>query len=150
MSNNLRKIKRAKYRHDTIQQQSRRTSAIKNALPIKASAPPRESDTRIAYGSRCTWWDSIWNVGSVTMPAKDFLAKPHRLPVCPNCKGVLMEFPNEEAFWKGSEKHEETRPGYIAMMKWMRGKCFPTMKAAAVAYFLETGIEFVVEEEKTQ
>jgi hypothetical protein len=71
-------------------------------------------DTRIAYGTHCTWWDSIHRVGRTDPGVKGL-----SIPCCPHCGSTLFEFDH---------------PGYRRMMEWARGKCFPTMSALQSAY----------------
>jgi hypothetical protein len=77
------------------------------------------TDTRIAYGANCPWWDSIDKVGS---NGKGPLGS---LPCCPHCKGVLFEMDDEEEWFRGVDAHEKNgAPGYRAFIEWLRGKCF--------------------------
>lgn len=85
-------------------------------------------DTRIVYGARCTWWDSIDQVGFV-VPASG-----HRLPVCPHCGSPLFEVASEAEWWDGARLHEQDEPGYVTFLEWLRGQCFPTLGAARTAY----------------
>ncbi len=88
------------------------------------------SDTRIAYGVVCTWWDSIEKVGK-TPPGKS----GHSIPCCPNCGGVLYELPNEEKWFEGSAEYEAAgHPGYRKMLEWGRGRCFKGFPALEQAY----------------
>lgn len=85
------------------------------------------SDTRIAYGARCTWWDSIQKVG-----------ERDGLPCCPHCRNVLFEMPSEQQWYSGVDLHEAAgHPGYRAMIEWARGKCFPNLSAVQEAYAKE-------------
>lgn len=89
-------------------------------------------DTRIAYGARCVWWDSIQNVGTITA------RNGATLPCCPHCRGMLFEMPNEQEWFAGVDKYEGAgHPGYRAFAEWMRGKCFPDINAAKRAYEAE-------------
>jgi len=86
-------------------------------------------DTRIVYGARCAWWDSIDKVGTT----------PTGLPACPHCGGVLFEVGTEAEWWLGVERHEAAgNDGYRAFVVWLRGKCFPTLEVAADAYQART------------
>lgn len=81
-------------------------------------------DTRIPYGARCTWWDSIDKVGI-----------SGGLPCCPHCRNVLFEFPDELTWFRSVDKYEEAgHPGYRAMVEWGRGQCFPSVSAMHDAY----------------
>jgi len=88
---------------------------------------PRVSDL-VAYGSRCAWWDDKQRVGSRRVGA-------HALPCCPHCSGVLLET-TWESWTKGVEEHaEQSGDGaYPAFIEWLRGKCFPSLRAARAAY----------------
>lgn len=81
-------------------------------------------DTRIPYGARCTWWDSIDKVGV-----------RQGLPVCPQCGNVLFEVESEEVWFAGVDRYEaQGNSGYRAMVEWSRGKCFPNHRALQAAY----------------
>lgn len=87
-------------------------------------------DTRIAYGARCTWWDSIRKVGK-TSPGQSGMS----IPCCPHCRGVLFEVDNEGKWFASVDKYEaDGHPGYRAMMEWARGKCFKDMVTLKRAY----------------
>jgi hypothetical protein len=85
------------------------------------------TDTRIAFGVRCTWWDSIGRVGHVGPPGM-------RLPCCPTCGGMLYEVKDEATWMAGVDKHEARHPGYRAMVLWARGRCFPNHEAVKRAF----------------
>lgn len=75
------------------------------------------TDTRIAYGARCSWWDSIEKVGRTGGTIS--------LPCCPTCRGVLFEMLDEEIWWRGVDRYTaETDPQYRTFIEWVRGKCF--------------------------
>jgi len=76
--------------------------------------------------------DIIEKAGAIKSP-------PH-FPCCPFCGSLLFQHDSEKAFWAGSKEYEETHPGYIALIKWLKGKCFKSISEAAVAYEAETGI----------
>ena len=79
----------------------------------------------MAYGARCTWWDSVRET-SVT---------PAGVPCCPHCGGVLFEVPSERGWWAGVDAHEaDGHPGYRAFIEWQRGRCYPNVELAAAAY----------------
>jgi hypothetical protein len=84
-----------------------------------------EPDTRIVYSVSGTWWDSIAKV------AKDSSG----LPRCPHCGSVLFEMDSEEPWWAGARRYEaDGHPGYVDMITWGRGKCFPNLPALEAAY----------------
>lgn len=87
------------------------------------------SNLKITSGARCTWWDTIDKTGRVATPSG------HSLPCCPHCSGVLLEVPNEEAWFEGVDRYEAAgNPGYRALTEWARGKCFPTYGDLRAAY----------------
>lgn len=89
-------------------------------------------DTRIVYGARCTWWDSI-----------DKVMVMAGLPRCPHCMGVLYEMENIAQWNAGSQRYGANFPGYVQLIEWCRGKCFPDLDAAVEAYHAETGIKVI-------
>jgi len=95
-----------------------------------------EKDPRIVYGARCLWWDTIDKIDRTPNRGDGI-----RLPCCPHCGNVLYEMPNMEAWVKGLEAYEKNHPGYRVFLDWLRGKCFPTMFDAKIAYKQDTGIE---------
>lgn len=93
------------------------------------------ADTRIPYGMRCTWWDSISKVGLTAHGPSG-----HRLPCCPICGGMLFEVESEAKWFEGVDRHEASgHPGYRAMIEWARGKCFRNFAAMSAAYASATG-----------
>ncbi len=87
-------------------------------------------DTRIPYGVRCTWWDSIDKVGQ-TSPSPSGI----RLPCCPVCGGMLFEVGSEKEWFESVDRHEANgHPGYRKMVEWARGQCFPSYAAMSAAY----------------
>jgi hypothetical protein len=86
------------------------------------------ADTRVVYGARCTWWDSIQNIGHTRGPGP-------RLPACPHCGSVLFEMPDEARFMAGVPAYEAAgHPGYGDALRWARGKCFQNAEAMQLAY----------------
>jgi len=83
------------------------------------------SDSLIAYGARCTWWDAKSQVG----------VHPSGLPCCPHCKGVLFET-SEADWWAGAVKYAETENNrdYVKFLEWSRGRCYQNIDAALAAY----------------
>jgi len=82
------------------------------------------ADTRIVYSAHGTWWDSI-----------DKVSTNRGIPCCPHCGSPLFEMESEEPWWEGARRYEANgHPGYVDMMKWARGRCFPTMAALEAAY----------------
>lgn len=97
-----------------------------------------EPDTRVAYGALCFWWGDIQQVG-LTKPRTMTVGQGEpftvQLPCCPTCGGMLMEAPTEAAFIEGAQKYEdEGHPGYVAFIRWSKGKCFKTRELAEAAY----------------
>ena len=86
-------------------------------------------DTRIVYGARCTWWDSIDKIGHVGNHVSN-------LPACPHCRSVLFEMPSLAIWQKGVDAYADTRsdPDYRDFVAWLRGKCFPNYAAAREAW----------------
>lgn len=83
-------------------------------------------DTRIVYGARCTWWDSIKNVSTTESG----------LPVCPHCGSPLFETDNPEKWWSLVDKFAELQgwPEYREMIEWSAGRCFTNFNDLKVAY----------------
>lgn len=87
-------------------------------------------DTRIPYGARCTWWDSIDKVDHTAAGQSG-----HALPCCPHCGGMLFEVQSEKEWFDGADRYEANgHPGYRSMLEWARGKCFPDFAALKAAY----------------
>lgn len=116
-----------------------------------------QKDTRIVYGTRCLWWDSIDKVGT-TPPFRrgrlypDPNGGPLRyisdgsgplspgFPCCPHCKGLLMESPDLDDWMNSARRHEANgNPGYVAFVEWLRGQCFKSMPEAKAAFTKDTG-----------
>lgn len=105
------------------------------------------TDYRVVYGATCSWWETIDQVATRSIPGDPDAAG---LPCCPHCRGVLYEV-ESEAVWLGPalDQYEAAgRPGYRAMIEWGRGKCFRAerpgerpMDALRRAYEAETGTE---------
>ena len=56
---------------------------------------------------------------------------------CPHCGSVLLEVPDLNAWWAGVNLHEsEGHPAYGAFIEWLRGRCYPNLKAANMAFNL--------------
>lgn len=89
------------------------------------------NDSRIVYGTQCTWWESIEKVDR---------GMPHGIPVCPHCKGTLFECASEEEWMKLVELYSVENAGYKAFIMWLRGKCLKTLVIAKGQYTVETGI----------
>lgn len=87
-------------------------------------SPLRPDDGRYVYGAGCTWNDNISKV-----------ATRQGIPCCPHCGSVLFEMDSEEKWWTGAQRYEDAgHPGYVAMMRWAKGKCFRGMPALIAAY----------------
>lgn len=108
----------------------------------KEQAPPPTGDTRYVYGF-CTWHDNITNIGS-TKPELVNGRGPYSLPCCPHCGSMLLEVPTEAIWWDGVKAYDKTNPGYEALLRWGKGKCFPNIGALVIAYNEATGAGFVL------
>ncbi len=87
----------------------------------------------IVSGARCTWWDGIEKAASLKAAAGD-----HGLPCCPFCGSVLFQHNDEAAYLAGAPEYEaDGHPGYVAMLKWARGKCFPDLATMETSYAAE-------------
>lgn len=122
--------------------------------------PQPTADSRIVYGARCLWWDSIDKVGKTPPFRRGQLLPPLTkggparyandgtgplspgLPCCPHCKGLLFEATDLAAWMASAPAFEAAgHPGYVEMLKWSRGRCFKTAAEQKAAYKAETGIE---------
>lgn len=102
-----------------------------NGQPADGYHPQTSTDTRIAYGAMCCWWDVIQKVAT---------RKDSGLPCCPTCGGLLLEVPDMDTWMAAARTAEaDNRPGYADFITWMQGRCFKTMAAAGHAYLQETG-----------
>lgn len=100
---------------------------------LDREAKRKREDTRVAYGTGCTWWGSISEIGT-----RRDMGMP--LPCCPFCQGMLFEVDSPETWWDNVRKYEEDgHPGYVEFMKWTEGKCFSSPGKAVAAYEVETG-----------
>jgi hypothetical protein len=121
--------------NDTLQEETILSNSAILILKIKSYnilgliAPPDESaaiiatDTRIAYGVRCSWWDEIQNVKVL-----------NGLPVCPHCGSPLFEKPDMESFMVGADEFEAEHPGYMKLLAFAKGKCFTGIGSLQAAY----------------
>lgn len=85
-------------------------------------------DERIVYGARCLWWDSIDKAAQNKMG----------IPCCPRCLGVLYEVPSEAMWMESVERYALSKPGYVEFIRWLRGRCFPTVHDATATYVEES------------
>lgn len=88
----------------------------------------------IAYGARCTWWDSKDKAGT----------RGSGLPCCPHCSGVLFET-DEKSWVDGVAERGESFASQLGVddygefLKFTRGECFgPSHFDAAEAYRART------------
>lgn len=73
------------------------------------------SDSRVVYGARCSWWDTIDSIATTASG----------LPCCPRCYGPLFETDSLETWFRDARRYEtDGHPGYVAFLEWLRGKCF--------------------------
>lgn len=92
------------------------------------------TDLRIAYGTSCTWWDSIEKVGR-TRPEEPEIGSFLSLPCCPHCGGMLLEAADDAEWFSSVDQYEVNgNPGYRARVEWSRGKCFRNYAEAKAAY----------------
>ena len=94
-------------------------------------------DGRVFYGL-CTFWTDDWGV----------MGSSSGIPVCPKCGSVGFETTLTK-WMAGARRHEEgviegsadrdPHPGYVQMIVWGKGRCFPNWEIAQRAYvaFLE-------------
>jgi hypothetical protein len=81
-------------------------------------------DTRVVYGARCSWWDSIDK--AVRIPGSG-------IPRCPHCHGVLYEM--SAADWATSvRRYVSVQPDYVEFIAWCRGRCMPSFHEALATY----------------
>ena len=101
------------------------------------------ADTRVVYGARCVWWDTIDKVAIKPVTSLQPVQSPvgsiinvTGLPCCPHCSGVLFEMDSIEEWNSQVDKYEAEKPepGYRKFMDWLRGKCFKTQEEAYKAY----------------
>lgn len=90
----------------------------------------RAGDGRVFYGL-CTFWTDDWSV----------ISSSSGIPACPKCGGVGFETTLTK-WMAGARRHEEDsppHPGYVQMIVWAKGRCFPNWEIAQAVYatFLE-------------
>ena len=104
------------------------------------STPIQPGDTRYVNGLGCTWHGPIALADERVQPAdvSSHGEEPQSfdalVPCCPKCRGALMESPTEEFFWSMVRNQERNAPGYEAMLRWSKGKCFPDFDTLQNAY----------------
>jgi hypothetical protein len=78
--------------------------------------------TDVFYGL-CTFWTDDWK-----SLARD------GVPCCPFCGAPGFEM-DKAMWWQGIRAHEaKGNAGYVAMMEWAKGRCFPNYGVLKVAY----------------
>ena len=104
-----------KKRARTLRRQRQRKLAGAGLVPVgpaweRVVVP--ESGRLVAYGARCTWWDTKDNVASM----------PSGLPCCPWCGSVLFEC--DAAQWRSDVQAAQDggRVGYVRFIDWLRGR----------------------------
>jgi hypothetical protein len=86
----------------------------------------------VVSGAGCTWWDGIEKAASLKGTGE------HGLPCCPFCGSVLFQHEDEAAYLRGAPEYEaDGHPGYVAMLKWARGKCFHDLSEMESTYAAE-------------
>lgn len=98
-------------------------------------------ETRVVYGEKCTWWG----------PVQDAALTEDYIPICPECKGTLLQVDSEEDFFIAIHNYQNgfgpgrkrlrKHPGYVDFMRWLKRRCFMSAFLAAKVYFNETGID---------
>lgn len=96
----------------------------------------------MVQGEHCTW------VGTMS----EAIDGENSIPVCPHCRQSLLTAPNRDIMELGYEQYElggytsinpapRRHPGYCGLVHWMMGqnRCWPTIEAAADAYYTMTG-----------
>jgi hypothetical protein len=93
---------------------------------MTANNPLVGRDRRVVFGANCSWWDTIDKVGT----------KESGLPCCPYCGSALFEYPDIEGWYIHAKRFEDGTPfpNYVALLRWMQGKCFSNLDAAHAAY----------------
>lgn len=93
------------------------------------------ADKRIAYGARCTWWGSIYEIGTVQG------AGGRSLPCCPRCRGPLFEVPSALEWFRQVKAHDrEYCQNYEKFIAWVRGRCYRWLDDAVRDWRAETGL----------
>ena len=87
-------------------------------------------EPRILHGATCTWW------GSRREAAVAAWGRPNAgLPCCPQCGGELVDVRSEAIWWRHvSALEREGRPHFRQFVAWLRGRCFPSLTWARLAY----------------
>jgi hypothetical protein len=100
------------------------------------SAVMAHTDRRWVYSAGCSWHGPI----SEAERTKDEIG----LPCCPFCGSVLFQIGSEEEWWRGAREHDARgHSNYVALLTWHlpQKRCWPSLRAAAVAFQQETGLE---------
>ena len=128
-------------------------SENENGSVRRLEFPVDRTDPRICYGATCSWWGTIYEIGTRVVGGGESISRfglgnlklkhraspDHALPCCPICRGMLMEVASIREWEEGIAQHEKTHPGYGKFIAWLRGKCFRSLKLAQEAYVKETG-----------
>lgn len=82
------------------------------------------------YGVCCTWRGKF----------SEAVVNSKGMIVCPHCGGVVFEGNTEEEYMAGvADYEEEGHSGYVAFMRWIRGKCYPSPQDAVSDFTAQTG-----------
>lgn len=88
------------------------------------------ASTKVVCGTKCTWWDTIDKVGRTEGKIS--------LPCCPHCKGMLIFYPDEDAWWdavsNAQERWGKSLDEHKEMILWGRGHCFPNQRVLQNAW----------------
>lgn len=113
----------------TMRRAAARARDAAAGVPLPDHGLDKEEPT-VAYGARCAWWDAKSRAGKLSSG----------LPCCPHCHGVLFEAPMSE-WWPEAHAYERNgHPGYVPFLRWLKGRCYPSLDAARAAYESEVPV----------
>lgn len=99
--------------------QRRRAQRQAGKAYTKPDGPPpgERRDERIAYGAGCTWWGTIYQIGTATLGGLP-------MPCCPHCGGMLYEMPRLQDWMDDARAYAEQQgdPLYPAFIEWNQNR----------------------------